>query len=56
VPEFMLKISNSMGLVVCETYISGETADEVLSCAIEEIESAQTSESDWTAGLDEEFA
>lgn len=53
--EFMVRVISASGISVAETLVSGETKDEVLECIMGEIESAQTGESDWAEGLEDEF-
>lgn len=54
--EFQVKIVNSNRHVVADTYILGQSKEEVMEAIADECQSAIDGDSDWADSLDEEFS
>jgi hypothetical protein len=55
-PEFIVTIKDTGNRTVAETFVSGDTAQDVLMSIREEVSAAENGDSDWADGIEEAFS
>jgi len=55
-PEFIVTIKDTGNRIVAETFISGDTARDVLMAIRDEVVAAENGDSDWADGIEEAFS